>query len=143
MKKSEVTILMVDDDLDDIMLVSDAFSRIETGIDFRSVKNGRELLDYLRRKEKRPDLILLDLNMPLMNGRETLREIKATTDFQYIPVVVFTTSADEKTISDCYCLGASAYIVKPAGFEELTETARSISKFWFQVAKLPPLSVKC
>lgn len=143
MKK--MIILMADDDTDDTMLVRDAFNAAGVRNDFRSVENGNELLNYLRREgdyadsslSPRPDLILLDLNMPLMHGKDALREIKTSDDLKSIPVVVLTTTTEEKNISECYFLGASAFIVKPVGFDELTDAARAIGKFWFQLAKLP------
>jgi len=151
MKKREVLILMADDDMDDVMLVRDAFRRVKIKSDFRSVENGQELLDYLRREGAymdaslcpRPDLILLDLNMPMMHGKEALKQIKASNVLRDIPIVVLTTSTEENGIAECYSLGASAYVVKPPGFEELTDAAKSISKFWFQVAELPHLFRHC
>ena len=151
MKKKTVVILMADDDTDDTMLVRDAFKHAGIKNNFHSVEDGQELLDYLKREgsyedaslSPRPDLILLDLNMPLVHGKEALKEIKASNNLGGIPVVVLTTSTEETNISECYCLGASAYVVKPVGFEELTDAARSISKFWFQLAELPLASKGC
>jgi len=151
MKKKSVVILMADDDTDDIMLVKDAFGKIGIRSDFRSVENGKELLRYLRREgdfadaslSPRPDLILLDLNMPLLLGKEALKKIKASDALRSIPVVVLTTSTEENNISECYCLGASAYVVKPMGFGELTDAAKAIVQFWFQLAELPPVSRGC
>jgi CheY-like chemotaxis protein len=140
-----VVILMADDDMDDTMLVGAAFKAAGIKNDFRTVENGKDLLDYLRREgsyadsslSPRPDLILLDLNMPLLHGKDALREIKTSDDLKSIPVVVLTTTTEEKNISECYFLGASAYIVKPVGFDELTDAARAIGRFWFQLAQLP------
>lgn len=151
MRKKNVVILMADDDMDDTMLVKSAFREIGIKNDFRSVENGRELLDYLRRYgnyadtslSPRPDIILLDLNMPLLSGGEALKEIKASDELRSIPVVVLTTSTEETDIAECYCLGASAYVVKPVEFDKLTDAAKSISKFWFHLAELPTASKRC
>jgi CheY-like chemotaxis protein len=133
------------------MLVKDAFRELGIKNDFRSVENGKALLDYLRRAgdyadsslSPQPDLILLDLNMPLVPGKEALKEIKASGKLRSIPVVVLTTSAEKANVAECYCLGASAYVVKPVGFHALTDAARSISEFWFHLVELPPVGKGC
>ncbi|MFP5212565.1 MAG: response regulator [Acidobacteriota bacterium] len=151
MKKKKTVILMADDDTDDTMLVREAFMSVGISTDFRSVENGQELLDYLRREGSFagsspapwPDLILLDLNMPIVHGKEALKEIKDCRNLRKIPVVVLTTSAEETNISECYCLGANAYLVKPAKFEELAEAAESIARFWFHHVELPSATKDC
>jgi CheY-like chemotaxis protein len=139
------TILMVDDDLDDFFLARDAFR--ETGIpnDFELITDGEELMDYLYRRGKflslqnspLPILILLDLNMPKKDGREALAEVKKDPDFRRIPIVVFTTSKEDKDISCCYCLGASSYITKPATFDALVEVMKKLAEYWLKVVRLP------
>jgi CheY-like chemotaxis protein len=139
------TILMVDDDPDDFFLARDALR--ETGIpnDFELVADGEELMDYLYRRGKflslqnspLPILILLDLNMPRKDGREALAEVKKDPDFCGIPIVVFTTSKEDKDISYCYDLGASLYITKPATFDALVEVMKKLGEYWLELVNLP------
>ncbi len=151
MKKRNSVILMADDDADDVMLVRDAFTEAGWRNAFHSVEDGKELMAYLLRtgdyseasQSPRPDLILLDLNMPKLHGKDALKEIKKAHDLRSIPVVILSTSNEEHNISECYCLGASAYIVKPTRFEELTQAARLISSFWFQLAEMPSAALPC
>lgn len=108
-------------------------------------KNGQDALDYIYAEGayandetvKTPDLILLDLNMPGVDGRQVLEKLKSDPDKRSIPVVVLTTSKDEKDIDKCYCLGASTYIQKPVDFNGLTEAIRTMKEYWFGVAILP------
>ncbi|MEF8797166.1 MAG: response regulator [Salinivenus sp.] len=139
-------ILLAEDDPDDRMLTRRAIveSRMETTI--AAVTNGEELMEYLTRKgpygdeaeAPRPDLILLDLNMPRMDGREALREIKSDTNLRRIPVVVLTTSEAEQDILQSYDLGVNAFVTKPVSFDALAETMESLGEFWFDLVKLPP-----
>jgi CheY-like chemotaxis protein len=85
----------------------------------------------------KPDLILLDLNMPRKDGRETLKEIKSNPAFRYIPVVVFTTSTAEEDVEQCYEMGANSFISKAAMFEDLTETMKTLGGYWFGTVTLP------
>ncbi len=135
-----VTIVMADDDRDDRMLVKDAFAETypACGLDF--VENGEELLDYLAQRGKGapyPGLILLDLNMPRMDGREALAEIKRNRNLRRIPVVIFTTSRAENDIRHTYDLGASSFITKPVTFEGLLEVIRAFGKYWTEIVELP------
>jgi len=140
-----MTILMVDDDPDEYCLVKDAM--MENGLqnDFRHVSNGEELMEYLSRRGKYmnskssplPCLILLDLNMPGKDGRETLREIKADPALRHIPIIIFTASSDTDDIVDCYRMGASSFISKPNTFDSLIETMNTIAKYWLKVTQLP------
>ena len=125
-KSGGLVILVADDDEDDCFLIRDAL--VENGFtgDFRFVLDGRELMEALlcgiegecSRVEPKPDLILLDLNMPKKDGREALREIKANPELNKIPVVVLTTSGDRRDIELCRRLGASSFITKPMSFHE-------------------------
>jgi CheY-like chemotaxis protein len=140
------TILMADDDGEDCTLLREALR--ETGRDctLHFVHNGEELFDYLCRRGEyadapqspRPDLILLDLKMPRKDGRETLRELKADGRWRQIPVVVLTTSTAHDDIEDCYSLGVNSYVTKPATYRKLVELIESLTKYWFEVARLPP-----
>jgi len=142
-REGSIHILLAEDDPDDRMLTRRALveSRMETT--FASVKNGEELMQYLRREDPheavpRPDLILLDLNMPRKDGREALREIKSDTALRRIPVVVLTTSEAEQDILQSYDLGVNAFVTKPVSFDALAEAMESLSEFWFDLVKLPP-----
>lgn len=141
---SRVRILMADDDPDDCMLTRDAFAEAHLINDISFVSNGQELLDYLRHKGKyaasrpgRPNLILLDLNMPKMDGREALQELKADPTLRSIPVVILTTSKGEEEILRAYDLGASSFITKPVLFESMIEIVKSIGEYWFEIVVLP------
>jgi len=141
-----ITILMADDDADDRRLTQDALEESRLANDLRFVENGEELLDYLRHKGKytdaeespRPGLILLDLNMPRMDGRTALKEIKADPDLRQIPVTVLTTSKADEDIFRSYDLGVNSYIVKPVTFEALVDILHTLEKYWFEIVELPP-----
>ena len=141
-----ITILMADDDPDDRLLTADALKEARLINDIRFVENGEELIDYLRRKGKyappadapRPGLILLDLNMPRMDGRTVLKEIKNDADLRTIPVVVLTTSKDDEDVYRSYDLGVNSYVVKPVTFEALVDTLQTLEKYWFEIVELPP-----
>jgi two-component system response regulator len=108
-----------------------------------TVDDGIKALRFLRREESyadavRPDIILLDLNLPRMDGRDTLKQIKADERLRSIPVVVLTTSEADIDIIKCYDLGASCYISKPVGFVDFLKVVHSLEDFWFTVVKMPP-----
>jgi CheY-like chemotaxis protein len=140
------TILMAEDDPDDRLLTQEALREAELNNDILFVENGEELLNYLRRsgnfsdksKFPKPRLILLDLNMPKMDGREALEEIKADPKLRSIPIIVLTTSKAEEDIIKTYNLGISGYITKPVAFDELIEVMKVIGKYWFEIVELPP-----
>ena len=140
-----ITILMADDDPEDRQLTKEAFEESRLKNDLRFVENGEELLDYLNRRGKfadpatspRPGLILLDLNMPLKDGREALQEMKADPRFKSIRVVVMTTSQADADIAHSYNLSASSYITKPVTFENLLEVIRVLGKYWLEIVQLP------
>jgi len=144
-KTKPITILMADDDEEDRQLTKEAFVENLLANDLRFVENGEELLDYLNRRGKftdpasspRPGLILLDLNMPLKDGREALQEIKADARFKSIRVVVMTTSQADEDIAYSYNLSASSYIMKPITFEGLLEVVRVLGKYWLEIVQLP------
>lgn len=131
-------ILIAEDDVDDRMLLQTAFDENNIKIQIEFVGNGSELIEYLEtlegRKSNYPRIILLDLNMPKKDGRETLREIKQHPVFKKIPVVVFTTTKNENEIARCYELGANTYVVKPDSFELLRKIVISLSEYWFSTA---------
>jgi CheY-like chemotaxis protein len=140
------TILMADDDGEDCVLVGDALRETGRPCDLHFVRNGEELFDYLRhqgeyaegRGAPRPDLILLDLKMPGKNGRETLRDLKSDPIWRNVPVVVMTTSTAADDIKACYGLGVNSYVTKPSTFRKLVDVLETLTKYWFEVAQLPP-----
>lgn len=144
-QRKPFTILMADDDEDDRDFTRSAMQESRLANDLRTVEDGEELLDYLHRRGRyadpkdspRPGLILLDLNMPRLDGREALREIKADPKLRHIPVVVLTTSKTEEDILRSYNLGANCFITKPVTFEGLVEVVRVLDKHWFQLVELP------
>jgi CheY-like chemotaxis protein len=141
--KRKLTIVMADDDPDDRMFVRAAFEG--KPVEVRSVVDGQELMDYLLCKGEyrnsalfpRPDLIILDLNMPKMGGKEALAEIQADSCLKSIPVIILTTSQEECEVQKCYALGANTYIVKPLSFQKLVEIMHSLHLYWADVAQLP------
>jgi CheY-like chemotaxis protein len=146
MDAHNLTMLMVDDDPDDFFLVRHALGEKKNGIELRLLEDGEELMDYLFQRGRfeaeacvpRPCLILLDLNMPKMDGREVLRVIKSDPSFQHIPVVVFTTSNDIDDILSAYRLGANSFIVKPSSYERLVAILASLMEYWMKSVQLPP-----
>jgi CheY-like chemotaxis protein len=141
-----IVILLADDDADDRMLARDALVESRLANDFRTVQDGEELLDYLKHRGKyadlgahpRPGLILLDLNMPRMDGREALREIKSDPDLRQIPVVVLTTSKAEEDIYRSYDLGVNSFITKPVTFDGLVGVMKTLGRYWIEIVELPP-----
>jgi CheY-like chemotaxis protein len=136
-------ILVVDDDDADALMISEALESTEPRTVVNRVADGREALDYLHRVGKfsgahRPDLILLDLNMPRMDGRETLAAIKTDEQLKAIPVVILTTSGAEPDITASYQHRANAYVTKPFGLDDFEATVRQIDRFYREVAILPP-----
>lgn len=145
MERKPITILLADDDEDDRMLARKALAESRLANDLHMVKDGEELMDYLHRRgayaaledSPRPGLILLDLNMPKMDGREALREIKSDHTLRQIPVVVLTTSQAEGDIYRTYDLGANSFITKPVMFESLVGVMKDLGKYWFEIVELP------
>lgn len=143
-EKKQFTILLVEDDPVDIELLIEALQGDRLVNEIKYVRDGSELMDYLRQKNSfsdksqspRPDLILLDLNLPKKDGREALREVKSDPNFRRIPIIVMTTSKSEEDIYLSYDLGANSYIVKPFSFDSMVEIIRSVKKYWFDVVEL-------
>jgi two-component system, response regulator len=141
-----ITILLADDDEDDRLMTRDALRDARLHNDLRFVIDGVDLLDYLRHRGRhsdpkespRPGLILLDLNMPRMDGREALAEIKKDPELRSIPVVVLTTSKAEEDIVRSYDLGVNSFITKPVTFLGLVEVMKVFSRYWMEIVELPP-----
>ncbi len=138
-------ILMVDDDKDDRMMTERALKKNRVINPITFLDDGEELMDYLLRRKKyanedsapRPCFILLDLNMPRMDGRRALELLKADPDLRKIPVVVLTTSQAEEDIVRSYALGANSFITKPVTFEALVTTMESLKNYWLEIVELP------
>lgn len=140
---SPIEILLVEDDPADIKLSKRVFENHRILNNIHITRDGVEALQFLRKEGKyadapRPDLILLDLNMPRKDGRETLHEIKNDRNLQTIPVVVLTTSEDESDIEKSYLEHANSYITKPVDMEQFTNAILQFNSYWFSVVKLPP-----
>ena len=140
-----IQVLLIEDNPGDVRLTHEAFREANTAIQLHVASDGVEALAFLTRTgahadAPRPDLILLDLNMPRMDGREVLGELKADADLRTIPVVVLTTSTARSDIESSYSLHANCYVVKPLDFDQFARTVRAIEDFWFSgVVKLPTL----
>jgi chemotaxis family two-component system response regulator Rcp1 len=135
-------VLLVEDSPGDVRLTREAFTDAKVHINLHVASNGAEAMAFLTREGKyanvpRPDLILLDLNLPKKNGREVLAEIKDNPGLKSIPVVILTTSASEADILRSYRLHANCYITKPVDLEGFLNVVKSIDNFWLSVVKLP------
>jgi two-component system, chemotaxis family, response regulator Rcp1 len=143
MKGEPIRVLLVEDDPGDVELTLEVLDIEKVKLDLNVVEDGVEALAYLRKQGKyaeatRPDLILLDLNMPRKDGRETLDEIKQDDELKSIPVVILTTSDSDEDILRTYTHGASCYIKKPVGLNEFHTVVKSIEQFWLTVVRFPP-----
>jgi CheY-like chemotaxis protein len=140
-----ITILLVDDDEEDLLMTKEALQESRLGNDLRTAHDGEELMDYLLRRGQylepssapKPGLILLDLNMPKKDGREALAEIKADPQLRNIPVIVLTTSKAEEDIFRTYDLGVSSFITKPVTFAGLVEAMKVLTQYWLEIVELP------
>jgi CheY-like chemotaxis protein len=138
-----IDILLVEDNPGDVRLMLEALKESKIRNNIFVVEDGVEAMDFLIRKGKyvnspRPDLILLDLNLPRKSGREVLAEIKSDASLRRIPVVVVTVSRDEQDILKAYDLYANCYITKPIDFSQFIKITKSIEEFWLEIVKLPP-----
>jgi CheY-like chemotaxis protein len=139
---SVVDVLLVEDDPGDVVLIKEAFEFNKVHNALHVVSDGVEALDFLYRRNghegaPRPDLVLLDLNLPRKDGREVLEEVKADKELRTIPIVVLTTSEAEEDILRSYDLHANAYVTKPVDFDRFIEVVRLIDNFFVTVVKLP------
>jgi CheY-like chemotaxis protein len=146
MTGSPIEILLVEDNPGDARLAIEALREAKVGNRLNVVQDGVEAVAFLRREGRhadapRPDLVLLDLNLPKKDGREVLAEIKADADLKRIPVVVLTTSKAEQDILKMYELHANCYITKPVDLDQFMNVVRSIEEFWLTVVKLPNAQV--
>lgn len=133
-----IEILLVEDSEGDILLTKKALERGKINNNLYIARDGEEAIQYLKdSKNTRPDLILLDLNLPRIDGREVLKMIKSTDSIKRIPVIILTTSDSEKDILDTYDSYANGYIVKPVDMSQFFGVVSQIENFWFTVVKLP------
>lgn len=142
MHSSPVDILIIEDNATDVMLMREAFATSKLDATLHVAGNGEDAMKFLRRVGEhaaapRPDLILLDLNMPRKNGHEVLEEIKSDRLLLRIPVVILTTSQAEDDLSRAYAAHANCYIRKPVDFDRFDEVIRGIEHFWFDLVTLP------
>ncbi len=143
MSGKPVDILLVEDNPGDVRLAKEALKECKIDNTVYVVQDGVEAMEFLHKEGKhkgapRPDLILLDLNLPRKSGREVLEEVKADPDLKRIPVVVMTVSRDEEDVLKAYNLHANCYITKPIDFGQFVRITRSIDEFWFSIVRLPP-----
>ncbi len=147
-KKFEaIDILLVEDNPGDVDLAREALADSKINNTLHVVSDGEEAMDFIRRRGKyanvpRPDLILLDLNLPKKDGRQVLSEIKGDEDLKRIPVVILTISQDEEDILKSYNLHANCYITKPIDLGQFIKVVKSIEDFWLTIVKLPPNGAK-
>ena len=145
--RTPISILMADDDPDDRELSAKALQQSKLANDLRFVVDGVDLLDYLYHRGEYsdpetsppPGLILLDLNMPKMDGREALQTIKSDPELRHIPIVILTVSKQDEDIVRSYDLGANSYITKPVTFEGLVQIMSDLGHYWFEIVELPIL----
>lgn len=140
-----VDILLIEDSAGDVRLIQESLADGKLLNRLNVVNDGQEALNYLHRKNQwakaqRPDIILLDLNLPKVDGREVLRQIKSDPELKTIPVVVLTTSQAEEDILKSYDLHANCYVTKPVDLDEFIDAVRKIENFWLTLVRLPPKS---
>ncbi len=141
-KNRTAEILLVEDNENDVILTRQGFKKARLLVNLHHVKDGEECMAFLRKQEPysdapTPDLILLDLNMPRMDGREVMAEIATDKTLHHLPVVILTTSAEEKEILSMYRLRCSSYIVKPVDFDQFLQVASLIGDYWLNLVVLP------
>jgi two-component system, chemotaxis family, response regulator Rcp1 len=137
-----IEILLVEDNPADVRLIAETMKDFKSRNRIRLVKDGVEAMEYLKKQGSfaetaRPDIIMLDLNLPRKNGFELLKEIKENPDLRDIPVVVLSTSDSQKDIARSYELQAACFVTKPVGLDDFIRTVKQIENFWMGIAKLP------
>jgi CheY-like chemotaxis protein len=142
MNVQPIDILLVEDSPSDVLLTREALRDARIANDLSVARDGEEAMAYLRQEgehagKRRPDLVILDLNLPRKDGREVLRDIKGDESLRRIPVVVLTTSSSDRDIGDCYDSHANCFLTKPIDFEEFIDVVRSMEHFWISVVRLP------
>lgn len=135
-------VVFADDDADDRLLMKEAFEENNLACKLDFVEDGIALMDYLAKNLTVPSLILLDINMPRKDGTQILSELKSSSKWRHIPVVMFTTSKSPEDVRRCYELGANSYIVKPSSFEDLLHVTNMIGKYWIEIVSLHSTPLK-
>lgn len=138
-RKSSFKLLIAEDDIDDQYLISAALKKHESKIDHLALDNGKKVIEYMKSLNapgELPDLIIVDLNMPIMDGESTLKKLKSEDKWKHIPVVVFTTSAAPSDIKSSLLSGANSFVIKPLVFEEYVSTICGICDYWFKIVEL-------
>jgi CheY-like chemotaxis protein len=145
--KPPPTILLVEDDPRDAEFTLSALASIRPCPEVIHVCDGAEALDFLYRRgayaareTRRPAVILLDLKMPRIDGMEVLRQVKADPELRMLPVVILTSSREERDVRDAYALGANAYVVKPVRFQSFLDAIKSLGSFWTELNEPPPVA---
>ena len=141
-----LTVLLVEDSSRDVRLTQRAFAQADIAHDLRVVRDGDEALEYLHRmgayalpdSSPRPDMILLDLNLPRMGGHELMQRVKQDMRFRQVPIIVLTTSGRSDDVRQAYENGANAYLLKPVEFSRFTEVIGQLASFWLETVELPP-----
>ncbi len=138
-----INILICEDNLGDVYIITDSLENSGLNYEINHVTNGEEAIKYLTQLKKspssrRPDIILLDLNLPKKHGFEVLEEIKTDPEWKTIPVIILTSSKSEQDVLRTYELYGSCFVTKPFDFDEFTNVIKTIESFWFNLAKLPP-----
>ncbi len=123
-------VLLVEDNLIEIMKMKRTISLLKLNHIIHEVKNGEDALEFLKDRSKIPDIILLDLNMPKINGIEFLKIIKANDDLKHIPTIILTTSSNQKDILECYNTGMSGYVLKPLKYEDYVKKIETVLSYW-------------
>lgn len=133
-----ISVLLVEDDPGDVVLIEEAFEHNKVRNSLKIVGDGVEAMDYLRHPDSdRPDLVLLDLNLPRKNGLEVLAEVRADPGLAHIPVIVLTSSAARPDVQEAYARGANAFVVKPLELDAFMDLIGGIRSFWLELAQLP------
>ncbi len=141
--RQSVDILLVEDNPGDVELTEDALGRSESGATLRVVSDGEEAMDFLQRRgghasAPRPDLVVLDLNLPKKDGREVLTDIRSDPELKHLPVIILTSSSADSDIEHSYKLGANCFVTKPTDLKDYRNVVGAIDNFWLNVATLPP-----
>ena len=139
MKQKDINILLVEDNPDDIELTLEAFKNNNLANKITVARDGEEALDIIfGNKDKKPDIILLDLKLPKVDGLEILRRVKSDEDTRVIPVIILTSSKEESDLIKSYKLGVNSYIRKPVDFKEFIKVVKELGLYWLIVNELPP-----